>query len=263
VTEQPVEEILLAFDSKTGALRREAVAGAAAVIDSFVADNGVIRAADRHVRRFTTSCMAWRGVDQGLVSAFAARALGEIPSTGQWFPRFELLDVEEIQLALRVRPRPPLAASAKLWLAAEPVDRRAPRIKGPDLPALNALRAAGRRAGGDETLLTSADGNVLESSHSNLLWWRDDVLCTVPADAPALPGITRELILELAGAEGCEVREEWISPSGLDGVEVWVVNALHGLRPVTEFVGAPSGSFIRPGDPTRAPAWRARLAAAG
>jgi branched-subunit amino acid aminotransferase/4-amino-4-deoxychorismate lyase len=205
--------------------------------------------------------VAWRGADEGLVRAFAARALEAIPSTGQWFPRFELLDLDDMQLALRIRPRPPLAASAKLWLAGDLAVRRAPRIKGPDLPALNALRAAARQAGADEALLRTAEGYVLESSHSNLLWWRDDALCTVPADAPALPGITRELLLEMAVAAGYEVREEWVSPPDLDGVEVWLVNALHGLRPVTEFVGAIDGSPVRAPDAARAQAWRARLGA--
>jgi branched-subunit amino acid aminotransferase/4-amino-4-deoxychorismate lyase len=269
VAEPLVTETLFLFDPTTGDVRHDVVQGVLAVpavpavIDSFVSDNGVIRAADRHVRRFTASCKAWRGVDEGLVRAFTARALEVIPSTGQWFPRFELLDLDDIQLALRVRPRPPLASSAKLWLMAGPVDRRAPRIKGPDLPALNALRAGARQAGADEALLTSAEGFVLESSQSNVLWWRDDVLCTVPADAPALPGITRELLLELAVADGHEVRAQWISPPDLDGVEVWLVNALHGLRPVTEFVGAAGGSPIRTAAATRAPAWRAKLAGSG
>jgi branched-subunit amino acid aminotransferase/4-amino-4-deoxychorismate lyase len=263
VPERPVAETILVFDSTSGDLRPDVPQGLPTVVDSFVADNGVIRAVGRHVRRFTTSCAAWGGVDERLVRAFAARALEAIPSTGQWFPRFELLDLDDIKLALRIRPRPPLAASAKLWLAGEPVDRRAPRIKGPDLPALNGLRTCARQAGADEALLTSADGFVLESSHSNVLWWRDDVLCTVPADAPALPGITRGLLLEIAVAQGYEVREESTSPPDLDGLEVWLVNALHGLRPVTEFVGAPSGRSIRPGRPTRAPQWRASLAVAG
>jgi hypothetical protein len=49
-----------------------------------------------------------------------------------------------------------------------------------------------------------------------------------------------------------------VTPAELNGLEVWTVNALHGVRPVVAWVNADSV----PGPGTRAPQWQARLDAA-
>ncbi|MEU8922471.1 aminotransferase class IV [Kitasatospora sp. NPDC048545] len=50
---------------------------------------------------------------------------------------------------------------------------------------------------------------------------------------PVLPGITRLLLRRLAARRGVEVRHEACRPQDPDSLEVWTVNALHGIRPVT------------------------------
>jgi hypothetical protein len=48
---------------------------------------------------------------------------------------------------------------------------------------------------------------------------------------------------------------EATAPGGLDGLEVWAVNALHGIRPVAAWMNA----GISAGRATRAPRWQAYL----
>jgi branched-subunit amino acid aminotransferase/4-amino-4-deoxychorismate lyase len=89
-----------------------------------------------------------------------------------------------------------------------------------------------------------------------LLWWDGDALCAVPDDAPILPGVTRALILELATEEGIPVTTRRPLPSELDGREVWLTSALHGIRAVSGWAGA----SLTPGPVVRASDWSERLA---
>jgi branched-subunit amino acid aminotransferase/4-amino-4-deoxychorismate lyase len=136
------------------------------------------------------------------------------------------------------------------WIADVPDPRRAPKIKGPDLERLAALRERAAAHGAGEAVLADADGRLLEGAYTSLLWWEGDTLCAVPDDAPILPGITRALLIELAPA--VELRRP--APGDLAGRETWLVSALHGIRAVTRWVGGPE-----PGEAAHAATWQRRL----
>ena len=55
-------------------------------------------------------------------------------------------------------------------------------------------------------------------------------------------------------AEGFEVRAVQAHPRDLDGAELWVLSALHGLRVATEWVQGP-GLIAEPGRAERGRAW--------
>ena len=70
----------------------------------------------------------------------------------------------------------------------------------------NLLAAAeARRAGGDEALLLTDDGQVCEGAGSNVFIVVDGELLTPPLTAGCLPGIARELVLEHTGAREAPV----------------------------------------------------------
>ena len=104
-------------------------------------------------------------------------------------------------------------------------------------------------------MLSDGQGHLIEGAYSSLLWWEGERLCAVPDDAPALPGITRRLVLEIAAGDGIDVRYALPTPSDLAGNEVWLVGSLHGIRAVSEWVG----DGLPTGAPVRAPAWQQRL----
>ncbi|MFW6031898.1 MAG: aminotransferase class IV, partial [Phycisphaeraceae bacterium] len=68
-------------------------------------------------------------------------------------------------------------------------------------------RQAAREAGCQEVIL-HRDGRVTEGSAANVFIVRGGELVTHPADRWILSGITRNLLIELARAEGVTVREE-------------------------------------------------------
>ncbi len=92
------------------------------------------------------------------------------------------------------------------------VDGLDPRIKS--LNYLNHILAKieANHAGVDEAVLLNAQGRVAEGTADNLFIVRSGTLMTPPASEGALEGITRELILDLAQAEGIAVS---ITPLGV------------------------------------------------
>ncbi|MEU3771920.1 aminotransferase class IV [Streptomyces sp. NPDC032472] len=230
-----------------------------AVADSWLVEDGRARALDLHFDRFSRSCTQHAGAAPAEVAAFLTAVREALPARGRWFPRIELTGGAgaQLQLALRLRPAPPPGGPARLWVYEGPDPRAHPRIKGPDLHLLAAVREGAVRAGCDEALLLGPDGELREGAYSSVLWWHGDVLCAPPAEAQVLPGVTRQLLLDLARAEGRTVRLAPARLGDLDGAEVWITSALHGIRPVAGRIAAGAD----PAPAHRFAAWNARLAA--
>jgi branched-subunit amino acid aminotransferase/4-amino-4-deoxychorismate lyase len=222
--------------------------------DSWLVVDGRARAVDRHWARFAATC-GEHGVGPEAVAALRAQVEGAVPAEGRWFPRVELR--ADGELAVRVRPAPPREPTVVAWLADVPDPRRSPRHKGPDLERLAALRERAAAHGAGEAVLSDAGGRLLEGAFTSLLWWEGETLCVVPDDAPILPGITRSLLLDLAGERGTPVARRRPAPRELAGRETWLVSALHGVRAVTRWAngGPPAG------DARRAAAWQRLLEA--
>lgn len=220
-------------------------------VDSWLVDAGRVRGWELHWARFARACAELAAPPLPFARVADATA-GAVPTSGHWFPRIELHGGGE--LALLLRPAPARAPRARLWPADRPDDRRAPRRKGADLALLEDWRAAARRHGADEALLLDGAGRALEAGYASLLWWEEDTLVGVPEDAPVLAGVTRALILELAAARGVELATRLPRPAELLGRELWAVNALHGIRAVSELVGLGTTA-----PPARAAAWQAEL----
>lgn len=91
------------------------------------------------------------------------------------------------------------------------------------------------------------DGFVTEGAASNVFVVIDDVIVTPPKSASLLPGITRNLILELTAAAGLPYEEMKISEQALRDVqEIWVTSSSKEVLPVTLLDGQPVGDG-RPG----------------
>ena len=90
------------------------------------------------------------------------------------------------------------------------------------------------------------DGQVNEGAASNVFIVKDSVLITPPKGPFLLPGITRDLILELAAAHGIANREAVISAQDLmDAEEVWLTSSTREILPVTRL----DNRMVGPGKP--------------
>ncbi len=100
------------------------------------------------------------------------------------------------------------------------------------------------------------DGLALEGSASNLFIIKDNVIITPPKGETILPGITRDLVLEIAQAAGFTTTERPISVSELRTAdEIWFTSSTREILSVIELDDTP----VSNGQP--GPVWRAVLAA--
>jgi branched-subunit amino acid aminotransferase/4-amino-4-deoxychorismate lyase len=229
--------------------------GALLAADSWLVTSGAARGLSRHQDRFTAACSPLVGAAE--LGAFWSAVRAVLPTRGHWFPRVELVADGGPRLQVRVRVAPPIRDRVVVWVHDGPDPRRHPRRKGPDLKRLAGVRARAEAAGAGEALLTTGDGVVVEGATSSVLWWESGVLCAPSPRLRVLDGVTSGLIQAMAAGAGVRVRHRQAKLADLAGREVWVVNALHGIRPVTAWIGAdlPAGPAIR------APQWRDWLAA--
>jgi len=214
--------------------------------DSWLVDDGRVRAVQRHWARFEATCRE-HGAEPDALAELRAAVARAVPASGRWFPRVELR--ADGELAVHVRPAPAREPTVVAWVADVADPRREPRRKGPDLERLAALRQRAAAHGAGEALLSDADGRLIEGAFTSLLWWEGDTLCAVPDDAPILLGVTRALLLELARDRGTPVAQRRPLPGELADRETWLVSALHGIRVVTGWAngGPPAGGAPRAG----------------
>ena len=211
------------------------------VADSFRLEDGRAIAVERHFERFSASVAAHTDVSGDTLDAFLAAIPGFLPDEGSWFPRLEAVATPG-GATLRYRQRPAPAWETELVIARAPHDpRRYPHLKGPDLEALLELRTQVAPLGAQEAIITTADDGLVEGAYSTLMIWLhgDEVPTFIPFSTPHLPGITEAEMREIAASQGLEVRDHNLLVSDLDGAEVWILSALHGIRVATSFVAGP------------------------
>ncbi|MER6357654.1 aminotransferase class IV [Streptomyces sp. NPDC001634] len=227
------------------------------VADSWLLRDGRVRGFERHRERFLRACGACDGPPLRRLIEFWRDMTAVLPRTGEWFPRVELTAGSH-RLRILLRQAPPLARDVRVWAVGQPDPRTVPRRKGPDLDSLARVRKRALSHGAEEAVLIAPSGVVLEGAHSSLVWWEDDTLCLPSPQLPVLAGVTIGLIQERAARDGIRVAHRERTVGELDGCEVWLVNALHGIRPVAEWTEWTERSMTA-GTAVRAAEWRAWL----
>lgn len=87
------------------------------------------------------------------------------------------------------------------------------------------------------------NGYVTEGAASNLFAVIDNELITPPNSNEILPGITRDVILELAEVNAIACKEDVIAVEALqDASEIWVTSSTREIVPVIELDGQTVGS---------------------
>jgi branched-chain amino acid aminotransferase len=111
------------------------------------------------------------------------------------------------------------------------------------LPSILALRKA-IEAKGEDAIMCNRDGNVAEGATSNVFMVAGGELSTPSLATGVLAGITRSVVLELAGEGGLGLttHETIIAPDQLRKAnEVFLTSSIRGIMPVTRLDGGPVG----------------------
>ena len=217
---------------------------------------------DRHFRRLARSLVelalpdpASTGIDVRAVAREAVERQG-LSGRGE--------AVVYIQVTRGSAPRrhafPPAGTSPTIFVAASPFLSKREKVTGAvvitapdvrwqrcDIKSINLLpnvlanqRAAER--GAYEAILVR-DGTVTEATHSSVFAVVDGVLRTHPNGPAILPGITREVVLELAAGAAIDIRQEPLTAAELTRAsEVFLTGTTTDVMPVISIDGTQVGS---------------------
>lgn len=99
----------------------------------------------------------------------------------------------------------------------------------------------GAAGGHDEVILYNALGEVTEAAACNVYVVRDGAVATPPLDHQILPGITRQMLLDILRRDGSiPVQERNVTREELmQADEVWLSSSSRDLVPVVEVDGVP------------------------
>jgi branched-chain amino acid aminotransferase len=121
-----------------------------------------------------------------------------------------------------------------------------PGMKTSDLLESLLAKREARNAGVDDTIMLNDKGLVAEASSSNIFIVARGALKTPPLGEGLLPGITRQVIAELATGAGVEIRETDIRPEELlTADEAFISNSMIEIMPLTRIESRTIGA----GDP--------------
>lgn len=223
---------------------------------------------EHHLRRLDSSLAAirmdnplsdaaWEAVLQRLIDQHPGRDLGVYlqVTRGTAEKRDHVIPaaVDPTVFAMASPVDPPDPALAERGVAAVTLDDirwQLCHIKATTLLANVLLRQQARDEGAVEAILVRG-GEVTEGAASNLFIVAEGLVLTPPKGPHLLPGITRDLILELAAEAGIPYAEASIGVAQLEAAdEVWLTSSTREVLPVTRLNGAPVGAGV-PG-----PFWR-------
>lgn len=174
-----------------------------------------------HLRRLAVSC----------------KALG-VPLPGELdVPKGGTDRVYRLEVGMRG-----VQVSERLPGPAEPVKLTVSKVAHHSYPYKTTDRAqfdraldAARAAGADDALLLTPGGFVAETAIWSVLWWDYGELCGPAFKLGILPGVGRARVTELVG----KVEERSSTMRDLEGLPIFLVNAVRGVVPVATLDGVP------------------------
>lgn len=117
-----------------------------------------------------------------------------------------------------------------------------PAVKFAGNPDLWLAKREAVAKGAYEALLLNAAGRLAEGSSSSVFLVKDGRLVTPDLASGILDGVTRSVLLGLAGRAGLETEERPVSPEELfEAQEVWLTSTLKEVVPVVSVDGRPIG----------------------
>lgn len=117
-------------------------------------------------------------------------------------------------------------------------------IKAIALLANCLMKQRAQDAGAQEALLINA-GMLTEGSASNVFVLIEGTLMTAPKSEKILPGITRDVVIELAREAGIPMQETFVSEMALrQADEIWITSSTKEIVPVTKLDAKPVGDGL-------------------
>jgi branched-subunit amino acid aminotransferase/4-amino-4-deoxychorismate lyase len=173
----------------------------------------------RHLARLTTACreLGMAPPAPGVAERIRAHASGEL---------IVRLTLDEDGERIETRAVPPAEPMRLVFSDArhEPYPH-----KTTDRDVFDRARARFVPHRADEAILLTHDGCLAEGCVTSIFFWHAAELCTPALDLGILPGVGRGRVVELARERGIPVREGRFSRTEVEGLSVFLVNAVRGI----------------------------------
>jgi branched-chain amino acid aminotransferase len=226
---------------------------------------------DRHLRRFRDSAarlaiplpdsdevfardvdavLARAGNPESYIRIMASRGVGDV---SYHFDRVQ--GPTRVVIVKPYEPLPERCYSEGVPVIIASVRRNHPRALDPAIKSGNLINnilavQEAQAAGAFEPILLNDMGEVAEGASANVFIVKGGAALTPPLGAGILPGVTRQLLLEIGPGVGVPVREETLRvPDLLAADEAFITSTLKEATPVRAIDGKPVGGG-RPGPVT-------------
>ncbi len=180
-------------------VRRLFVSAKALLLDIGMSPEGVADAVRATIRE--------NGLTDGYVRLLVTRGVGSLGLSPFLCPRASMIIIAD-----KIALYPEEKYSEGLKLVTCSTRRPPPAALSPSVKSLNYLnnvlaKVEAIQGGAEEGLMLNEQGFVAECTGDNIFVVRDGSVRTPPSSAGGLPGITRDVIFEIAGELGVDLRE--------------------------------------------------------
>ena len=154
----------------------------------------------------------------------------------------DFLHVDDLKATVFIMCRPILKTDLATGVSAithEDIRWKYCHIKATTLLANVLLKQRARLADGSVETILVKDGYITEGASSNVFIVKDGTVLTPEKDGSVLPGITRDLVVELLQHAGIPCLERSITLEALKTAdEVWITSSTMGIAPVIRIDGS-------------------------
>ena len=180
-------------------IRRLYISAKAILLDVGMSEEAMVGAVCETIRK--------NGLTDGYVRLLVTRGVGCLGLNP-----FQCEKASVIIIADKIALYPEEKYTAGVKLITCTTRRPPPAALSPSVKSLNYLnnvmaKVEAIHGGAEEGLMLNEQGFVAECTGDNIFVIRDGAIRTPPSSAGALPGITRDVIFEIAESEGVELRE--------------------------------------------------------
>jgi branched-chain amino acid aminotransferase len=203
---------------------------------------GITAPPDVKLAAWLDTLLAAAANPESYIRFIVSRGVGDISY------RFERVQGPTVVMAVKPFEVPPAQHfEAGVAVIVSSVRRNAPEALDPGIKSCNLLNniLAVREAqakGALEPIMLNPHGEVAEGASSNVFIVKRGVLRTPPLSAGILPGVTREILLELAPTLGIASEEVTVLPPDLRGAdEAFLTSTLKEAMPICIIDGQPVG----------------------
>lgn len=218
------------------------------LFETLLAIDGMPVFADRHLQRFFAGCerLGWSPDHGGLESAMRellvindlsagrARLRLSITAGSGWVHDTEAGLDQVMWMHAVGAPDPPCTTTV---CVSDFVRNERSAVSGLKCAsyAENALALArAARAGFEETLFFNSTGHLCEAATANVFLVKGGCIFTPPPESGCLPGITRAVVMELAGRAGISCEACDLTAGDLDAAdEVFLTSSIRGVMGVS------------------------------